>query len=162
MAGVMAEVLAKAGNQVTIVTPQASTASFTQFTLELDHIHRRLAALGVIIIGYHAVSGIGEDSVELKSIHGGPARSLPCASVVMVAGMAPNDSLVHEIKAGGEGPRIVAFGDCLAPSIIATAVYGGHRFARNLDMSLAETADFQREDIQAAYAVPDRQAMAGD
>ena len=162
MAGVMAEVLAKAGNQVTIVTPQASTASFTQFTLELDHIHRRLAALGVTIIGYHAVSGIGEDSVELKSIHGGPARSLPCASVVMVAGMAPNDSLVHELKAGGEGPRIVAFGDCLAPSIIATAVYGGHRFARNLDMSLAETADFQREDIQAAYAVPDRQAMAGN
>ncbi len=162
MAGVMAEALVNVGHEVTIVTPQASTASFTQFTLELDHIHRRLARLGVEIMGYHALAQISEGEVVVKNVHGGPERPLACDSVLMVAGMTPSDGLVRELANRNGGPRVVAFGDCLAPSIIATAVYGGHRFARNLTMSLDETADFLREDVAIADGVPVRQTMAAD
>tara|TARA_B100000676_G_scaffold39434_1_gene37290 strand:- start:787 stop:951 length:165 start_codon:yes stop_codon:yes gene_type:complete len=52
----------------------------------------------------------------------------------MVAGMAPNDSLAPD----------------LAPPIIATAVYAGHRFARTLTMDLSVDAPFRREDVTMA------------
>lgn len=79
MAGVMAEVLAKAGHTVTIVTSQASTAAFTQFTLELDHVHRRLVDLGVPVIGFHALAGIGEGEVDSRTCMAALRGSFPVA-----------------------------------------------------------------------------------
>ncbi|MBC6440595.1 MAG: NAD(P)-binding protein [Rhodospirillales bacterium] len=162
MASVMAEALANAGHTVTIVTSQASIAPYTQFTLELDHIHRRMASLGVVIMGFHALAGIGDEEVELKSVHGGPDRFIPAGTVLMVAGMTPNDALARALDARNGGPRVVCFGDCHAPSIIATAVYAGHRFARNLNLDLSETPDFLREDVAMASAPPMQRHMAAD
>lgn len=68
----------------------------------------------------------------------------------MVAGMAPNDSLAPDLAALDDSPRIVSFGDCLAPSIIATAVYAGHLFARTLTMDLSVDAPFRAEDVTMA------------
>ena len=51
----------------------------------------------------------------------------------------PKDELYHEIErmlVDHDGPRpqsVTRIGDCLAPSIIAAAVYAGHRYARELD-----------------------------
>jgi dimethylamine/trimethylamine dehydrogenase len=150
MAGVLAELLVGQGCKVTIVTSQASVAAFAQYTLELDHIHRRLAKLGVVIVGHHAVSRIADGGVVLASVHGGPDRTIDCDGVVMVAGQAPNDTLHRELAAMPDGPRTVAFGDCLAPSIIAAAVYAGHRFARDLTLDLSAAATFLREDVAMA------------
>jgi dimethylamine/trimethylamine dehydrogenase len=52
---------------------------------------------------------------------------------------APNDALFHELQhriedASGYRPLSLArIGDCEAPSIIAGAVFSGHRYARELD-----------------------------
>ena len=162
MAGVMAEVLAKAGHTVTIVTPQASTAGFTQFTLEFDHIHRRLASLSVEVLGFHALASVDDEKVELECVHGRPGRFIPAGTVVMVAGMTPNDGLSRALAERTGGPRVVTFGDCRAPSIIATAVYAGHRFARTLTFDLSEMPDFLREDVAFASESPAQRVVATD
>ena len=46
--------------------------------------------------------------------------------------------------------RVVRIGDCLAPGTIAAAVYGGHRFARRLDVANEDIADFRRENVVLA------------
>ena len=162
MGNVLAEVLVAAGCTVTMVTSQASVAAFAQFTLELDHIHRRLARLGVEIVGHHAVSRIEAGGVELASVHGGPGRKLACDAVVMVAGQEPVDDLLRDLAALPGAPRTVAFGDCLAPSIIAAAVYAGHRFARELSLDLSATATFLREDVAMAPRVAPASMAAAD
>ena len=60
------------------------------------------------------------------------------------------------------GPRVVTFGDCHAPSIIATAVYAGHRFARTLTFDLSEMPDFLREDVAFASESPAQRVVATD
>ncbi len=162
MAGVMAEVLAKAGHTVTIVTSQASTAAFTEFTLEFDHIHRRLASLGVEVFGFHALASVDEEKVELECVHGSPGRFIPAGTVVMVTSMTPNDGLSRALAERTGGPRVVSFGDCHAPSIIATAVYAGHRFARTLTFDLSEMPDFLREDVAFASESPAQRVVATD
>ena len=46
MASVIAEKLLTAGCTVTIATPAATFAGFTQFTIEIAQIHKRLFELG--------------------------------------------------------------------------------------------------------------------
>ena len=53
---------------------------------------------------------------------------------------SPNDSLYHDIQnqlessTGDYRPdSVTRIGDCLAPSIIAGAVFSGHKYARELD-----------------------------
>ena len=162
MASVLAELLVGAGSTVTIVTPQASVAAYTHYTLELDHIHRRLARLGVAVVGHHAVTRIAEGGVDLANVYGGSGSALDCDGVVMVTGQVPNDALCRELAAQADGPRSVALGDCLAPSVIAAAVYAGHRFARDLRLDLDATTPFLREDVAMAPRPPqERVAVLG-
>ena len=161
MASVMAESLLQAGCTVTLVSPAATIAMFTQFTLELDHIHKRLARLGAVILGYHALTAIGEGGVEIANVHGGGSRRIDCDGMIMVAGQQPDDTLLRGLRAEArDSQRIVAIGDCLAPATIASAVYAGHRFARNLDLDLAELPDFLREDVALTSPGP-AQRMLG-
>ncbi|MDE0417018.1 MAG: FAD-dependent oxidoreductase [bacterium] len=162
MASVLAELLVNSGCTVTIVTPQASVSAYTQYTLEFDHIHRRLARLGVAIVGHHAVTRIADGGVDLANVHGGSDSTLDCDGVVMVTGQEPNDALCRELAALADGPRSVAIGDSLAPSFIAAAVYAGHRFARDLRFDLSATTPFLREDVaMAPRPQPERVAIQG-
>jgi dimethylamine/trimethylamine dehydrogenase len=60
----------------------------------------------------------------------------------MVTAREPQDALFHEL---GGRVAIERVGDCLAPGTIATAVYSGHRYARELDTQLPEPVGFRRE-----------------
>jgi dimethylamine/trimethylamine dehydrogenase len=62
------------------------------------------------------------------------------------------DALYEELVAApSPGIRgVVRIGDCLAPGTIAAAVYGGHRFARRLDVAHEDVADFRRENVVLA------------
>ncbi|TIV05461.1 MAG: NADH:flavin oxidoreductase, partial [Mesorhizobium sp.] len=50
MGGVLAELMARRGAKVTLVTPSAYVSDWTRNTLEQGAIHRRLAELGVDIV----------------------------------------------------------------------------------------------------------------
>ncbi len=64
-------------------------------------------------------------------MHTGRKREVEVASVVMVTSREPNDALYHELC---ERTDIVRVGDCSAPGTIATAVFAGHRYAREMDV----------------------------
>jgi dimethylamine/trimethylamine dehydrogenase len=40
---------------------------------------------------------------------------------------------------------VIAIGDCLAPGLIAHAIYSGHRYARELDAPPAGDVPFRRQ-----------------
>ena len=150
MASVVAEKLLKDGCSVTLVTPAATFAGFSQFTIEIAHIHKRLFGLGAKLEAHSAVMSIQEGSVEIGSIYADNRRDLACDAVVLVSGQVPNDGLYHELVAANSGARIVKIGDCLAPATIASAVYSGHKFARDLGLADADHVPFLREDVALA------------
>ena len=149
MASVVAEKLAADGHAVTVVTPGFTVARFTEFTLELVPIHRRLAEIGVRIVSNHKITRIDVDSVHVSDIYAGTDTTLECNNIIMVAGRTPNTSLYDELasKQADSRQRVYALGDAHAPSTIAAAVYSGHAFARNLTVELDDKAPFLREDI---------------
>jgi dimethylamine/trimethylamine dehydrogenase len=62
----------------------------------------------------------------------------------------PVDALHAEVAAlmadGAPGPKtLTRIGDCLAPGIIAAAVYAGHRYARELGEPPTDAVPFRRE-----------------
>ncbi len=60
---------------------------------------------------------------------------MPATALVLVTSREPDDALYYELvgSEGGESDaRILRIGDCLQPSIIAAAVYSGHKAAREL------------------------------
>jgi len=142
LGGVIAEALQATGRDVTVVTPANEVSAWTSHTDEQFLIQRRLLDLGVRLETGSAVARVEEGGVILESVHTGSERTLPAAAVVMVTAREPQDALFHEL---GGRVAIERVGDCLAPGTIATAVYSGHRYARELDTQLPEPVGFRRE-----------------
>ena len=96
------------------------------------------------------------DGVELTCAFTARTTQRACRAVVMVTGMAPNDGLYHELvrakaKLSAAGiRRVVRIGDCYGPGTIATAVWQGHRFARDLGAPIPDKAPFKRENVKLA------------
>jgi dimethylamine/trimethylamine dehydrogenase len=132
----MAEVLALAGAEVTFTTPALTHAGFLALTLEQTRVLRRLTALGVRLVAGHEVAGWDGARVRLVSVLGGADQEWPADHLVLVADRVPDDGLALALLAEPEALRragitaVDRIGDCLAPGLIAHAVYAGHRLAR--------------------------------
>jgi len=91
--------------------------------------------------------------VELACIFTDRIVRHEAGSVVMVTARLPNDNLYHELMAapgtlGKAGIKSVTrIGDCLAPGMIAHAVYSGHRHARELDAPAPADLSFRPEPL---------------
>lgn len=139
MGGVVSELLAEDGAEVTLVTPAAYVSDWTRNTLEQADIHRRLARAGIGIVLNRAVAAVGAGNVTTECVFTGERQTLDADAVVMVTAMLPDDSLWRELAAreadwADAGIRSVrAIGDAVAPGPIAWAVYSGHHYARTLD-----------------------------
>ena len=151
MGGVLAELFARAGAEVTLVTPAAEVSAWTRNTLEQAHIERRLRKLGVRIIERHILARIRGGEAELRHVNGGGAQTIAAARAVMVTARRPRDGLWHALsKNAGEKIRVTRIGDCLAPATIAAAVYAGHRCAREFGEEIdADAVPFKREYVEA-------------
>ena len=77
-----------------------------------------------------AIRSLSAGRAELACVHTGRTREVEAASVVMVTSREPNDALYDELC---ERIDIVRVGDCSAPGTIGTAVFAGHRYAREMD-----------------------------
>jgi dimethylamine/trimethylamine dehydrogenase len=147
----IAEQLAEEGAEVTIVTPEADLAGWTHNTLEHGHIHTRLRELGVEIICNKAIACIEQGKVTLECVFVGKESALDIDHIVPVTSRSSIDETFsglirrqnewrdHGIK------TVTQIGDCLAPGTIAMAVYAGHEFARNLELSPEDAVFFKRE-----------------
>jgi dimethylamine/trimethylamine dehydrogenase len=142
MGGVIAELLRQSGLDVTLVTPANEVSTWTTRTDEQHRIQSRILNLGIVVETGTTLARIGEGSVTVESVHTEVARELEAASVVMVTSREPVDALFHALQ---DQISIQRIGDCLAPGTIATAVYSGHRYAREADEDASVGVAFARE-----------------
>jgi len=153
MASVIAEKLSAQGLEVVYATPAPEAATWTRNTLEQARVQARLIELGVRLELSSVIREVREGEIELSCVYSGRSRSLRAATLVPVTMRDPVDALYHELSrdpAGLDGAGIktvTRIGDCLAPGLLAAAVYSGHRYARELDTpsSSPDEAPFKRE-----------------
>lgn len=142
MASVLAELLANAGHEVIFVTPSPIVAPWSEKTLEQDRIQRSLIEKNVQIMPLLNLAGMSDQSVTLKCVYSGKEQEIDCGTLVLVTSRRANDIVWNELTAmkyqwADVGIKSVTrIGDCLAPSLIAMAVYSGHAYARNIEFDV--------------------------
>ncbi|WP_417809412.1 FAD-dependent oxidoreductase [Thioclava sp.] len=157
MGGVIAELLAKAGCKVTLVTPSAYVSEWTLNTLEQGAIHARLIEAGVKIVLNTGIAALAAHGVETECVYTATKGQIACDSVVMVASRVGDDALYQDLMArqddwadaGIKSMKVI--GDACAPGPIAWATYAGHRYARELDVpDIGDALPFRREVTELA------------
>ena len=98
MGGVLAELLARYGCQVSLVTPAPLVSYWSQFTLEQERIQSTLMKLGVKLYPQTVLSEIENDCVRLMNTVSGEGMELQRDGVVLVSDRISNDSLYEELK----------------------------------------------------------------
>ena len=142
MGGVVAEKLRKAGLDVTLVTPANEASTWTTNTEEQFRIQERILSLGIVLETGTTLAGVNESSAVLENIHTNQTREIEAVNTIMVTSRRPTDGLFYSLLDQLDIERI---GDCLAPGTIATSVYSGHRYARELDAEVMVPVPFRRE-----------------
>jgi dimethylamine/trimethylamine dehydrogenase len=142
MGGVIAETLRRAGLEVTLATPANEVSTWTTHTEEQYRIQARILRLGIDVETGTSLTRVSQGSVILESIHTGATTEVEAANVVMTTSREPVDALYHSLA---DRISIQRIGDCLAPGTIATAVYSGHRYAREMDAGVPIGVPFHRE-----------------
>jgi dimethylamine/trimethylamine dehydrogenase len=92
--------------------------------------------------------------VHLAYVYTGNPRSVDCNSMVPVTSRLPCNQVATDLDAipdlSAYGIKsVTAIGDCYAPGTIATAVYSGHLYARQLDNPADLRYDLSRENYQS-------------
>lgn len=160
MGGVVAELLAANGCQVSLVTSAPLVSYWSQYTLEQERIQHNLMRLGVKLYPQNVLSEIGNDCVRLSNTISGDEIEIPRDGVVLVSDRTPNDELYRDLKPavtptlslgeretlpGIQSLRII--GDAEAPNIIAQAVFAGHLAAREFEEEKVVETPFKVERI---------------
>jgi len=107
--------------------------------------------LGVNIIPSHNLKDFDGHKVTLECVYTGKEKEIEADALLMVTARVPNDELFHELESKSEAlsaagiKSIKRIGDCLAPGLIASAVYSGHRYAREFDEPHPGDVPFKRE-----------------
>jgi len=139
MASVIAELLRARQLPVTLVTPETMVSAWGEMTSEQMRIQRRLLEIGVQVVTANSLTAFNGREAQIECIYSGNRTSIDVEAVVTVTMRQPNDTLFRElqqrIETGADfvPDSLSRIGDCEAPSIIAAAVFAGHRYARELD-----------------------------
>jgi dimethylamine/trimethylamine dehydrogenase len=144
MGGAIAEKLRRDGCDVTLVTPASEVSSWTHNTLDQHAIQKQLLELGVTILTAQNLARLRPGEADIECIYTGTARTIPCATAVLVTMRRPVDTLWQVV------PDATRIGDLLGPSTIAAAVYSGHQYARGLGTPSPDTLPFRRELVERA------------
>jgi dimethylamine/trimethylamine dehydrogenase len=154
MGGILAELLAREGKRVTLVTPAAQASIFMNLTMEQRFVQKRLIELGVEIVGQRLLSRIGRGSVTTACAYTGREADTATDAVVLVTARLPEDGLflaLQEKVASGQAGSVKSIrcvGDAWAPATIAHAVNAGRRYAEELEEDMkayGDGRDFNRE-----------------
>jgi dimethylamine/trimethylamine dehydrogenase len=147
---VLAEVLRAAKREVVFVTPDDAVASWSVYTQEFRHIQKRLRELDVRIVTSHNLAAVDREGATLACVYTGRKQRIACASVLTITARLPDDALSQQLlsrqaqwaEVGIE--TVTSIGDCLAPGLIAHAVYSGHRYAQEFEGPPQEDVPFRR------------------
>jgi dimethylamine/trimethylamine dehydrogenase len=134
----IAEVLRTEGHEVTIVTCFDLVAHYCDQTLEGVRLRRRLHDLGIAAHRGATVASVDPAGVEAVDEFGQAFR-VPAEGVVMVTQRVSDDALHRALVSDSEAlaragvDAVHAIGDCVAPRLIADAIFDGHRLGREID-----------------------------
>ena len=151
MGSLLAEFLDQFGCPVSIVTTAPLISYWSQFTLEQEHIQRRLMNMGVNLHPQHHLQAIYEDTVRLSHAVTGAEVNLTADAVVLVTDRLPNDTLHQALKpafAAGKLESLRVIGDAEAPNIIAQAVFSGYLAGREFEETLPDSTPFRIEYVE--------------
>jgi dimethylamine/trimethylamine dehydrogenase len=156
MGGVLAELLAEQGCNVSLVTPAPMISYWSQFTLEQERIQHRLMKLGVKLYPRHVLSEIEKDCVRLVNTISGEGIEVSRDGVVLVSDRVSNDLLYYALtpalsRREREIQSLRVIGDAEAPNIIAQAVFSGHLAAREFEEAKVEGTPFKIERMIAPF-----------
>ena len=138
--GAVAEALALAGAQVTLVTPAPLVSHWTRNTMEQEAIEARLIGCGVRILTRQQAQDITAEGLGIRCALTGEASRIS-GRVVLVGARRARDGLLHDLRArqaewADAGIRsVAAIGDANAPGMLVHAVFAGHLYAREMDAS---------------------------
>lgn len=144
MGGVIAEKLKAPGVDVLLVTSSGDLSPEAGATLEQGRIQTQILELGIELVTAHSVVRFDGSNVTLACGYTGREQNRPCKTYVPVTSREPEEGLYLDLTADPERLResgilsVERIGDCAAPSIIAQAVFAGHRYARELGANETE------------------------
>jgi dimethylamine/trimethylamine dehydrogenase len=139
MGSVLAEHLARGGLEVRYVTPAGHASAWGIMSNEQPQVHRALAAHHVALHTLTRVSAFEHGELVLAQQFTNAESRWPCKSLVIVGARFANDFLHAALQARPDDLRragissVSRIGDAMAPGALVHAVYGGHRFARELE-----------------------------
>ena len=134
----LAEQLRSDGYEVEFVTSHEAVAPYCDQTLEGRPVRERLNAIRVPVHRAVVVDRIDEGGIDLVGEFQATSR-LAVDGVVLVTQRLSDEALYGELagdRAALEAAGIEAvyrIGDCVAPRLIADAIFDGHRLAREID-----------------------------
>jgi dimethylamine/trimethylamine dehydrogenase len=132
----LAELLARRGHRVSLVTPFPAPAPYQQYTLEQRRMLELLRELGVDLMPLHLLERVTDGAAHVRLVYDhGPPRPLACDAVVLATQRVSDTAMYRELKALGTGGPASLFriGDCVVPRIVAESIFDGHRLAREID-----------------------------
>ena len=135
----LAEKLAREGKDVTYVTPFDGVAPYTRYTLESPRLNRTIRELGVNVVLEHVLVSVEPGAAPLADIWTDEEQVVEADTVVLVTQRISDDTLYRELSSDQDAlaaagiTGLYQIGDCLLPSLIAEAVFSGHRLAREID-----------------------------
>jgi dimethylamine/trimethylamine dehydrogenase len=154
MASVIAELLSKEGWDVSLSTPLPTIGAWLTHTLEQSANQKRMLESGVTLMPNTTLLDVESEQVRLHDSVAGRDIEYKSDGVVMVTSRTPEDTLYYDIQnalSSASDTKLQSLrriGDCQAPGIIATAVYEGHRYARELGEEIDPVdVPFRRERI---------------
>ncbi|MFT4727221.1 MAG: dimethylamine/trimethylamine dehydrogenase [Granulosicoccus sp.] len=139
MGSLMAEILFLNGNKVIYLTPHSKVSAWSSNNAEQSRVHKRLIEMGVDIILNNGLHSFDGKTAQLSCVYTSRQQAVAASNVVMVTCRAPQDALYHAVSHAiensveGAPKSVKCIGDAEAPSIIAAAIYAGHKYARELD-----------------------------
>ncbi|WJI65518.1 FAD-dependent oxidoreductase [Mesorhizobium sp. C416B] len=151
MANVLADLLVQQNKKVIFVTPLNEVASWSRHTLEQPKIYARLISSGVQVHLRKKLTGFEDGAAVLTCPYTGQKERIEAASILLVTSREPSDRLHRELQTRQTEfqdhglQSVTPIGDCVAPALIATAVFSGHEFARNFDEPKPNGLPFLRE-----------------
>lgn len=158
----IAELLAKEGLEVTLITPLGVVSPLSDLTVEGPLLRRALHDAGV-----RMVTSVTIDRLEAGCARGetefGDPWSLDVDGVVLVTQQLSDDALYHELRSDPDAlaaagiRQLIRIGDAVAPRMISEAVFEGHRAAREIE--LADPMAVRRYDRERR--VPDGDQLRG-
>ncbi|HET6171146.1 MAG TPA: FAD-binding protein [Gaiellales bacterium] len=152
VAAAVAELLAREGREVELVTGFDTIVPYSAEMLEDVLTRERLHACGVAMRAGTVVTSVGPGALTCTDANGEPLE-LAAAGVVLVTQRVSDDALFHDLD--GRRGAVFRIGDCVAPRLLSEAIFDGHRLAREIDCEDPEVAlPYLRERVGDSDQLP--------